>query len=134
MHITTEWADVDRLIITDNDGPKNEYVDGVVLVDFIKDEKNRRFPRGTAYVWNLYVAERYRKFGIAKQLLCEAEQLMRKAGARAAFIEWTPGVTPRWVKEWYERLGYEVFAFGRPDDPVLLKKDLTREPDYDVYE
>ncbi|MBD5306540.1 MAG: GNAT family N-acetyltransferase [Bacteroides sp.] len=65
-----------------------------------------------ACIHNLWVEEECRKSGAATALMNTAEELARRAGVDAVYLEWDSRDTPRWVLEWYRRRGYDEVEFG----------------------
>lgn len=83
----------------------------------------------SAYFWALWVEPMYRRRGIARQLLRNAERLARIEGQKILWLEWRfdDAVWPdenhsRNILAWYERLGYKKIDFS--DDYALLQKKL----------
>ena len=65
-----------------------------------------------AYIHNLWVVDEFRKGGTANYLMNTAEELARREGVDAVYLECDSRDTPRWVLEWYGRRGYDEVAFG----------------------
>lgn len=76
-----------------------------------------------AYICKLWVEPEYRRKGLAKALLDTAEELARREGMEAVFLEWYEPDTPRWMLDYYMERGYGEVAFSRGD--ALLKKVLV---------
>lgn len=114
------WTDTDRAVLTHLDMGK-----GCVIVDIIKNHRISRFPKGSALIWNLYIYDGGRGRGIGRSLLERAEAYCREKGVEYAYLEWDARDTPRWVRDWYERLGYELKALNMRDSHRTYCKPLA---------
>jgi GNAT superfamily N-acetyltransferase len=79
---------------------------------------------GTAWIWALYVDVHYRKKGLATEYLNVLESIAKREGHKSVFLEWELKNSPRWVLEWYERMGYEVKEFDGRGSYCLMEKKL----------
>lgn len=113
----TEWTDNNRttLIAEDSRG----VIIGTANIDYLANKKDE------AFVWNLFVDEKYRKKGVAEALLKVAEKDAQSYKCDHMALEWYLKDSPRWVFDWYVRLGYEEKEFGK--DCSLLVKQLKYE-------
>ena len=107
----TEWKDKDNAIISmwqyDDENDMSHWV-GVVELAVYKNGKHE----GEALVWNLYVDKEHRRKGLARRLMCEAKKWAKHLGAHTCALEWSFDESPRWVAQWYCRLGYDEKEFG----------------------
>lgn len=103
---TSRWEgdDVTRDTIIIGNG------EGKVQIDFL-NENNKRFGH-TALIWDLYVNERFRRKGIARELMKVALQKVKDYGYDTATLEWELSNTPYEILDWYTRLGFEEKEFG----------------------
>lgn len=115
------WFDIDRIIITD------EASNAIVQLDiFHKDDgKRREIYMADCLLWSLWVSPPYQGRGAGKHLLQLAEEYARMEDCKSVALEYDRRDSEPWVREWYERLGYEVKAFGRYNS--LMVKQLTKE-------
>ena len=106
VEATSEWKStgVRRLTILTANG------EGKVQVDLINHEDGT-FGR-TALIWDLYVAEEYRRKGVARQLMQYALQRAKEYGFTTATLEWDVRDSIREIAWWYESLGFEEKAIG----------------------
>ncbi len=95
------------------------YSSASVFLD-IYDEVNEEFG-GKAFLWALYVDEDSRRKGLGTIVLEYAEEVAMHKGQDSIYLVWEKS-TPRYVLEWYKRLGYEEVEFG--SESCLLKKIL----------
>lgn len=113
-----QWYKESRVLITDllHHGsvqvgiPDNDY------------EGNRIEGKADAIIYALWVDERYRKHGAARELLKKAEREAKRMGCRTICLEWDNREAEEWTLKWYERLGYNEKEFGRYSS--LLVKEL----------
>lgn len=111
-----KWYWSDHILITD------DIYNASVQVAVFKCQELKDEYHADALIYALYVDQPYRKRGIGKDLLKQAEQLARDSHCRVVALEWYEQETPRWTLEWYLRQGYNDTRFGR--DCALLVKDL----------
>lgn len=78
-----------------------------------------------AFIWGLWVEPEHRRKGIATALLDIAEDIARREGEPAVWLEWSrqDDTIPE-ILDWYLRRDYRDIAFSGNGDSVLLKKDL----------
>ena len=106
-----EWSDRTRYLIIHNSGS--------VFLD-VYPEVQDSFG-GTAFIWGLYVDKHYRRKGIGRILLEEAERYAQHEGHRSVVMDWELKDTPREVLEWYLRSGYTVVGNYREETYTLEK-------------
>lgn len=77
-----------------------------------------------AYICALWVDPKYRRKGIGRELLHEAEKQCVERGCNRAILNWSKarGGTPYWTLEWYNRQGWQEVEFGK--GYARLKKKL----------
>lgn len=107
-------TNVTRLTILTENG------EGKIQVDLLYDE-DQDFGR-TAFIWDLYVKEGYRRQGIAKQLMSYALKRARDYGFATATLEWVLEDSPREIAWWYASLGFEDKEFS--NSRSLMVKEL----------
>lgn len=97
----------------------------VVLDEYHKDYCNWRpeIEARDAFLWNLSVKRDARHKGVAKALMAKAEQVARDAGCENIWLEWSETETQPWVRDWFQRLGYE--ARSSSYDPEMMRKKLN---------
>lgn len=102
----SDWRStgVTRLTIVTENG------EGKVQVDLLNRD-NKEYGR-TAYIWDLYVHEIYRRKGIAGKLMDYALNRAREFGFETATLDWDLVDTPREIAYWYSRIGFEETEFG----------------------
>jgi ribosomal protein S18 acetylase RimI-like enzyme len=108
------WHYYDKVIIME------EHCHAIVMMDIYK-KKQKNFG-GDVYLFDLYTDEQYRRQGLAKALMAEAEKVAREYGKTAIFLEWDKKETPYEILDWYMSLGYDETEFG--PTTALLKKEL----------
>lgn len=96
------------------------YRDGRELAAIVRDDDAQIVAGLTGFTWGgccrvsfLWVAEPYRRAGLGKALLSEAETEARRRGCKLMLLDTHDFQAPRF----YERLGFE--AVGRFDDYPL---------------
>lgn len=105
------WHDYTKYLIADGYGSVQ-----VGLYD-----KEQSFG-GTAFIYGLYVCPSYRGNHLGEALLDQAEFCAKHAGHKSVFLEWEEKDSPKWVLEWYLRLGYKEVESDKQG--CLLKKEL----------
>ena len=115
----TQWADCDNVTVSlfARDDPETQI--GIVELKLYKQASI--YP-GTAYIWNLWVEEAYRRQLHGQRLLTEALQIVRQYGYHTAELDWDVRDSPRWVLLWYERQGFRIEKFSKTY--VLLKMEI----------
>lgn len=93
---------------------------GKVQIDLCHRDDSR-FGR-TAFIWDLYVQEKYRRQGIAKLLMNHAIKRAKNFGFTSATLEWELGNTPREIAWWYASLGFKEKEFS--NNYALMVKQL----------
>ena len=68
---------------------------------------------GMAYLWNLHVDDVYRQNGFGRELIDYAMKIARKADCTRAALDWDSKSSPRWVRDWYIRLGFVETAYDK---------------------
>ena len=81
---------------------------------------------GYTYIYGLWVVEKYRKNGIARQLLDKAEEIARSLGCEDVCLEWE-NTTPKWVFEWYIKKGYEELEWNYNGSLLIKRFDISQE-------
>ncbi len=112
------WLSCDRVLITD------ETHRASVQVDIFKRDDFRRNYRADALLYALWVDEPHRRQGAARLLIEAAEREAASHGCRSLALEWDRREAAEWTLSWYQRLGYEVEAFGNHNS--LLVKQLRK--------
>ncbi len=97
----------DRLLIVDVTGC------GTVQVDIFHTDKQKEHYRADCLLWGLWVDEDHRKQCVASAILDIVELRLWEAGCKTIALEWNEQESPLWVRDWYERLGYEEKVFGK---------------------
>lgn len=105
------WYDFTRIILMSGCGS--------VQVELYAEEQEWG---GTAFLYALWVGKSWRRQGIAKDLMAQAEREVKRRGHKSITLEWKLQDTPREILDWYERLGYEQKEFG--DGYSLMRKKL----------
>ena len=115
----TQWTDCDNVTVSlfGRDDPEKQI--GIVELKLYKQAS--RYP-GTAYIWNLWVDEPYRRQSLGQRLLTEALQIASQSGYHTAELDWDGRDSPTWVLMWYERQGFRIEKFG--NSYVLLKMEI----------
>lgn len=112
MHYEQDWNDYIRhFVICEK---------GMVMIDIHRTTQNRYECK--AIIWGLYVNEKERRKGVAKQLLAAAEDIARDNGQEIVYLEWKEP-TPQWVFNWYIHMGYDEREFGK--GYAVMYKTLT---------
>lgn len=116
-HFETIWGDVKLIKIHCNYGSVTV---SVQIIDH-KDTLCTNAPSISA----LYVKEEHRGKGIGTKLLEEAEETLRQLNHTAVHVDYDPTVSEPWVKEWFIRKGYKIYARPSNEDsdaPTLFEK------------
>lgn len=74
-----------------------------------------------AYIFRLWVDEKQRNKGIADALLNTAEEIVRRNGLDAVYLNHYKKA-PRWIYDWYVRRGYK--EVDSTDEEELMKLTL----------
>lgn len=115
------WFDFDRIIITDEANNAS-----VQLEIFRKDDKVRHeHYKADCLLYALWVNERYREDGAARKLMGKALLMAKELGCKCVALEYDCREAPEWVREWYERIGFEEKEFGRFES--LMVKQLSKK-------
>ncbi len=75
-----------------------------------------------AYIFRLWVEEGQRNKGIASALLNTAEEIVRRNGIDAVYLNHYKKA-PRWIYDWYVRRGYKEVNCSNEEQ--LMKLTLT---------
>jgi GNAT superfamily N-acetyltransferase len=75
-----------------------------------------------AYIFRLWVEEGQRNKGIASALLNTAEEIVRRNGIDAVYLNYHKKA-PRWIYDWYVRRGYKEVDCSNEEQ--LMKLTLT---------
>lgn len=123
-HYRTEWPDRDNVVISlyESGDPLHLQL-GIVEVGIHKTGKHQ----GEALVWNLYVSEEHRGRGLGRMLMSDAYDVAMLADCHTACLEWSLKESPRWVAEWYARLGYDEREFGH-DSALMALPIVENQP------
>lgn len=113
----TDWPDSTNIVIMLHPLGDQRQTAGIIEVHCRKAGERQ----GEAYLWNLYVEPDHRRHGCAHLLLQAAEQEARRHQCHTATLEWELRESPRWVLDFYTRLGYDEREFGK-DNAWLAKK------------
>jgi len=114
---TTDWPDCTNIVLMLHPMGDQRQTVGIIEAHFHKTGERQ----GEAYLWNLYVEPPHRRQGCARLLLRTAEQEARSHHCHTAKLEWSLKYSPRWVLDFYTRLGYDEREFGK-DNAWLAKK------------
>ncbi len=104
-----------------HDYTKYLIADGYGSVQLELYDKEQKFG-GTAFIYGLWVCPPHRRKLYAGALLSQAEFVAKQAGHKAVFLEWEGKDSPKWVLEWYLRIGYKEIEIDKQG--CLLKKEL----------
>lgn len=113
-----QWYKEHRVLITDLLHHGSVQV-GIPAKDY---EGNLIKGKADAIIYALWVDERYRKHGAARELLKKAEREAKRMGCKTICLEWDNREAEEWTLKWYKRLGYNEKEFGRYSS--LLVKEL----------
>lgn len=109
------WSELKRyLLITEG---------GSLQIEIYPDPRGEQGVR--AFMYALWVDEKYRRKGIATRLIEKAESIVADERIRSVFLEWNPRDADREILEWYIRRDYYEVEFGK--NGCLLKKYLQYE-------
>ena len=102
------WEDSIRILVTD------EQHHGSIQA-FIPHRTEDRPLDGEAdaLIYSLWVDEGHRGNKVAQHLMEAVEKELKYCGVETVAISWDGRDSPKWVLQWYERLGYEEKALGR---------------------
>lgn len=114
----TKWPSADNVVIS-LQGAFAQV--GIIEMRIFKDGEHN----GEAYLWNLHVRDECRKKGFGRTLLVRALSIARARDCKIATLDWDIKEAPRWVRDWYEREGFEEKEFGR--DCAFMVKTLKEE-------
>ena len=110
------WEDSIRILVTD------EQHNGSIQAFIPYRTEDRPLDgEADALIYSLWVDERHRGSGVAKILMETVESELKRCGIVTVAISWDGRDSPKWVLQWYERLGYEEKALGR-ECCTLLKR------------
>lgn len=95
---------------------------GVVLLDVFPDnEALKERWQADCYLWSLNVEKPMRGQGLGTQLIKDAIAEAKARGCKTMSLEWALP-TPRWVLQWYDRLGFSEVEFD--EKSALMVKTL----------
>ena len=107
-----EWPGLCRLLIV----PSESESASVQLDIFNNDEMGKSYKEkyeADALLSSLWVGKEERRAGLGLILMKAAELYALMVGCNTIALEYDNRETPKWVRQWYERLGYEEKVFGR---------------------
>lgn len=78
----------------------------------------------TAFIFNLWTKPEYRCQGHATNMIAAVERAAAEHGHSAVFLDWELSNTPREIRDWYIRNGYEIVGFNNKGNFNRLKKQL----------
>ena len=107
-----EWPGLCRLLIV----PSEAESASVQLDIFNNDEMGKSYKeiyKTDALLSSLWVGKEERRAGLGLTLMKAAELYALMVGCNTIALEYNNRETPKWVRQWYERLGYEEKVFGR---------------------
>lgn len=113
----TDWPDCTNIVIMLHPLGDQRQTVGILEVHCRKTGERQ----GEAYLWNLYIDPDHRRHGLARHLLLAAELEARSHHCHTATLEWSLKDSPRWVLDFYTRIGYDEREFGK-DSAWLAKK------------
>ena len=101
------WEDSNRILVTD------EQHHGSIQA-FIPHRTEDRPLDGEAdaLIYALWVDVQHRGHKVAKLLMETVESELKRCGVATVAISWDWRDSPKWVLQWYERLGYEEKVLG----------------------
>lgn len=105
------WKDFDRFLLI------NEYSDATVRVSIRKSDPN------LAIIDSLWVAEKDRRKRVGGILLEQAELLAKSHGCKYVALAYDETFSPKWVLEWYKRIGYKPYKVNSVGF-LLLRKEI----------
>lgn len=112
-----KWPNTERSIITDDNT-----LSAVALDVYRNEDVDDIIKAGDGFIWGLFVEEPHRGQGIGRALLQRAETIAKDSGCKRVFLDWSCKESSEWVRQWYERSGYEEVGFS--GDKILLQKYL----------
>ena len=107
-----EWLGCRRLLIV----PDEEKSASVQLDIFSDDEMGKSYKekyKADALVFSLWVGKEERRAGWGSILMKAVELYALVFGCNTIALKYDSREAPEWVRQWYERLGYEEKVFGR---------------------
>ena len=101
------WEDSIRILVTD------EQHNGSIQAFIPHLTEDRPLDgEADALIYSLWVDERHRGNKVAKHLMEAVEKELKYCGVETVAISWDGRDSPKWVLQWYERLGYEKKVLG----------------------
>ena len=107
-----EWPGLCRLLIV----PSESESASVQLDVFSNDEMGKSYKEkyeADALLFSLWVGKEERRAGLGLILMKAAELYALMVGCNTIALEYDNREAPKWVRQWYERLGYEEKVSGR---------------------
>ena len=107
-----EWLGYCRFLIV----PDEEKSASVQLDIFSDDEMGKSYKekyKADALVSSLWVGKEERRAGWGSILMKAVELYALVSGCNTIALKYDSREAPEWVRQWYERLGYEEKVFGR---------------------
>lgn len=89
---------------------------GMISVDYVKEKPD------VAFIHDLSVIPFSRKIGMGNALLAHAIKSAKERQCECVELEYFHQITPTWVREWYERNGFEEIAFIENHSTLMRKK------------
>ena len=105
------WKDFDRFLLINN------CADASVRVSIRRSEPN------LAIIDSLWVSEKDRGKWEGGFLLEQSEMLAKSKGCKYVALAYDETFSPKWVLEWYERIGYKPYKVNSIGW-ILLKKEI----------
>ena len=101
------WEDSIRILVTDE-----QHQGSIQAFIPYRAEDRPLDGEADALIYSLWVDEWYRGCGVAKHLMEAVEKELKYCGVQTVAISWDGRDSPKWVLQWYERLGYKEKALG----------------------
>ena len=105
------WKEFDRFLLI------NDHVNASVRVSIRRSEAN------LAIIDSLWVSEKDRGKWEGGYLLEQAEMLAKSQGCKYVASAYDETFSPKWVLEWYKRIGYKPYKVNSVRF-LLLRKEL----------
>ena len=110
------WEDSIRILVTDE-----KHQGSIQAFITYRAEDRPLEGEADALIYSLWVDERHRGSGVAKILMETVESELKRCSIVTVAISWDGRDSPKWVLQWYERLGYDEKALGRECCTLLIR-------------